>query len=78
MPKRIAELEARVAALEAGKAAHPAPGPTDCVKCHATMVVVSEAPHPTTGAFGHQEHSLRCDNCGNISTRRFIPGEGYR
>lgn len=78
LPKRIAELEARIAALETMKATQAAPGATDCPLCGAKMTVTKESPDGPFAAFGHKRHHMRCDNCGHTTDRKFIPGEGYR
>ncbi|MBN9078547.1 MAG: hypothetical protein J0H84_20255 [Rhizobiales bacterium] len=78
MPKRLAELEARVSALETNKAAHLGPGPTTCVKCGAQMTVTDEVPDGHFAVFGHQRHKMKCDGCGHTTERKYIPGEGYR
>lgn len=77
LPKRVAELEARVKALEENRGAHVGPSPTDCPKCGARMRVKREDPHPTFDFAGLKVHVLKCDGCGNMATRNYKPGTGY-
>lgn len=78
LPKRLAELEARVAALESGgTAGRTAPGPRDCPLCGAVMVVTEEKNDPTFGPLGGKIHVMRCDGCESTVERAFEPGRGY-
>jgi len=77
LPKRVAEMEARLAALEGGSKSSRAPSATDCPKCHATMIVEAEDDDPIFGTFGMKQHILRCEVCGNRATRQFNPARGY-
>jgi hypothetical protein len=70
LPRRVADLEARLAALEG---ANPAPGRMPCAICGAALRVVSEAPHPQFGVFGQKVLALHCDACGADTTRDFDP-----
>jgi hypothetical protein len=76
LPKRLAELEARVKALEEAKGAAK-PNPRDCPICGARMTVVSETDHPTLGPVGVKVHAMRCDGCGNTASRNYSAGSGY-
>ena len=77
LPKRLAELEARVKALEAGKAAHARPRVNDCPQCGAVMMLTDETDHPHFGPMGVKVHSFKCDGCGRAATRDWTPGSGY-
>ena len=79
MPKRIAELEKRVAAMEetAANRSSQAPGPSDCPICGTVMKVVSEQPDPDFDFAGYKTHGLKCPECGNTANRQYKPGEGY-
>lgn len=72
LPARVAVLEARIAALEAG---NPAPGQMPCTICGATLRVTAEAPHPQMGVFGLKVLTLHCDGCGQDTTRDFDPSK---
>lgn len=76
LPKRLAELEARVRALEIGSKTAAGPGPRDCPMCGAVMRVEQEAAHRRFDAL--KIHRLVCDGCGNKAERIFQPGKGYR
>jgi hypothetical protein len=76
LPKRLAELEARVKALEESKGA-ATPHPKDCPMCGARMSVLSEQPHPQFGPVGILIHKMKCDGCGNTALRDYSPGKGY-
>ncbi len=79
MPKRVAELEARVQKLEAEKAAAP-PKPTgrECPMCGAEMKVLAETGHPQFSFAGVKVHTMKCDVCEHTASRDFTPGKGYR
>ena len=78
LPKRLAELEARVKALESG-AGRPsqAPGPRDCAKCGAVMRVTDERSDQTFGRHGVVVHVMACDNCGHTTERKYSARQGY-
>lgn len=76
LPKRLAELEARVRALETGSKAAIGPGPKDCPTCGAVMRVEQEAAHSTFDVL--KVHHMVCDGCGGKAERIFQPGKGYR
>jgi copper chaperone CopZ len=78
LPRRLAELEARVKALERGQARpKDALGPKDCPICGAVMSVVEETDDPNFGPMGVKIHRMHCDNCGQNAKRQFEPGKGY-
>ena len=78
LPKRLAELEARVKALETGSASKlVSPGPKDCPLCGAVMSVTKESPHEHLGPAGVKTHTMQCDGCGNTAERMYQPGKGY-
>jgi hypothetical protein len=78
LPKRVAELERKVQALEAASAAKAAaPAGKECPICGATMKVLGEFPHPTFDFAGHKIHQMKCEQCGHESQRDFTPGKGY-
>lgn len=70
LPKRVKELEERVAALEAKPAAKPAEA---CPLCDAPMKVTAVEDDPTFGVFGVKEHTLTCSSCGHVETRQIDP-----
>lgn len=76
LPKRIAEIEARVKSLEDSKGSAK-PHPKDCPICGARMSVTSEHNHPVFGPVGILIHKMKCDGCGNTAERDFSPGRGY-
>lgn len=76
LPKRVAELEAKVATLEAKLGGPTVPAGLRCPICGETMRVVSERPHPTFGVMGHKVHDTECPN-GHKSSRDYTPGKGY-
>ncbi len=78
LPKRLAELEARVKALESGQAQHAGPTPNECPTCGAVMPLIAERDDPTFGRVGLKQHVFRCDNCGGERTRQWSPEKGYR
>jgi hypothetical protein len=75
-PKRVAELERKVAQLEE-KSTSKAPLGRDCPICGATMKVLSEKPHPMFGFGGIKIHQMKCPECDNETQRSFEPGKGY-
>jgi transposase len=79
LPKRVAELERKLAALESA-ASDIAAKPTgkECPICGATMKVVKETPHPDFAFAGMKVHRMRCGECGEETNRDFEPGKGYR
>jgi hypothetical protein len=57
LPKRVAELERKVAALETTASAKAAaPTGKECPICGATMKVGKETPHHEFGTFGVRVH----------------------
>ena len=77
LPRRLAEVEARVKALEATGAGRTGPKPNECPACAAIMVFVEEKPDPIYGVMGVMRHVLRCDGCGQTLEREYTPGKGY-
>lgn len=67
LPKRVKELEERVAALEARPAAKPAEA---CPLCDAAMKVTAVDEDPIFGVFGQQRHTLTCVGCGHSEERK--------
>jgi hypothetical protein len=76
LPKRLAELEARVKVLEEVKGAAK-PNPRDCPMCGARMSVIAERKHPQLGPVGVLVHDMKCDGCGNTTERQYSAGKGY-
>ena len=74
LPKRVKELEERIAALEGRP---KAPAAEACPHCGAPMTVTASRPDPMFGTFGVQEQTLACSNagCGNIEHRQFDPNK---
>jgi hypothetical protein len=79
LPKRLAELEARVKVLETGCASAPSPPPgaKDCPLCGAVMRVTAERPHVHFGPQGMKTHTMLCDGCGHTAERMYSPAKGY-
>jgi C4-type Zn-finger protein len=69
LPQRLAELEARVTALE-GKAR---PSRAQCPICHATMKTTAVAPDPIFGQMGVQRHTMVCPECQHTENRQVDP-----
>jgi hypothetical protein len=79
LPKRVADLERKVAALETvSLAAAAKPTGKECPICGATMKVIKETPDPDFAIAGMKVHEMRCDECGEQTTRTFEPSKGYR
>jgi hypothetical protein len=76
LPKRLAELEARVAALEKG-AQKPANGAAECPKCGGAMTFQGEHAHRAFGAAGVKSRTFHCDHCGLDAERNWSPAKGY-
>lgn len=77
LPKRLADLEARVKAMEAAGGGRAGPRANECPACGATMVFVEEKPDTIYGAAGGMTHLLRCDGCGRTAERAYNPAKGY-
>lgn len=77
LPKRLAELEARVATLEKSAGKPNAAGAEACPKCGATLSLQEELPHPTFGRMGVKRRVFLCDACGRQAERDWSPGKGY-
>jgi hypothetical protein len=74
LPEQVDALQARVAALEAELQKRPSL--ERCPICSAgDLKVTSVNPHPTLGAVGIQERTMRCDNadCGHTEKRIHDP-----
>lgn len=79
LPKRVAELERKVAALETvASAAAAKPTGKECPICGATMKVIKEIPDPHFAFAGMKVHQMQCNECGEQTTRTFEPGKGHR
>jgi len=76
LPKRLAELEARVKALEQGATTAKSDA-LDCPRCGARLTFVSESPHHIFGDMGLKVRHLRCDGCGYEATREWSQAKGY-
>jgi hypothetical protein len=77
MPKRVAELERQVAALQKNTATAQPTG-RECPICGSTMKVLKESPHPEFDFAGLKVHEMECPECGNKTSRDFQPGKGYQ
>lgn len=76
LPKRLRDLEERVAKLEGRPAAKPADA---CPICGEAMKVTASRPHPLWGSMaGIKEQTLTCTSpdCGHTDTREFDPAKG--
>lgn len=79
LPKRVAELERKVQALETAAGAKVAtPAGNECPICCVTMKVVKETADPNFAFAGVKVHQMVCGGCGEQTTRTFEPGKGYR
>lgn len=79
LPKRVTELEQKVAALEEAAAkGKAAPTGRECPLCGTDMKVVQERPHRSFAFAGLKTHVLECPACGNKAERDFKPGQGYQ
>lgn len=82
LPKRLAELERRVNDLEdkLGQATTTPQIPEArlCPLCGATMSIIKETAHPTFDFAGLKIHHMECPECGNIASRDYRPGKGYK
>jgi hypothetical protein len=76
LPKRLAELESRVAALEKG-AKKPANGATECPQCGGELAFKGERPDPTFGRMGVKLRSFHCDKCKIDADRQWSAAKGY-
>lgn len=70
LPKRLKDLEERVAALEA-KPAKPVGEP--CPLCDEPLKVTAVEDDPTFGVMGVTRHTLTCSGCGHVETRQVDP-----
>ena len=70
LPKRLKELEDRVAALEGKPAAKAAEA---CPLCEAPMKVTRVEDDPVFGVMGLKEHTLSCTACPHTETRQVDP-----
>ena len=78
LPKRMAEVESRLKALEErGAQKAPAPSALACPLCGGEMKVTSESPHPEFDFAGLKVHAVECPTCGHKTQRDFQPGKGY-
>lgn len=79
-PKKIQDLEARMAALETAASAQRAlpkiPAAKACPMCGAEMKVTAERPHPSFAFAGVKLHDMAC-SCGHKTERLFDPSKGY-
>jgi hypothetical protein len=76
LPKRLAALEDRVAALETKAGRNTGPAALECPICGGAMRVVAESAHVHFGSMGMKTHAMEC-SCGHKTTRDYVPGEGY-
>ncbi|QGY06409.1 hypothetical protein MMSR116_29295 [Methylobacterium mesophilicum SR1.6/6] len=74
LPKRVKELEERVAALEGRP---KAPAADACPLCGEPMKVTASGADPLWGTFGVQQRTLTCTNaeCGHTEKREFDPNK---
>jgi hypothetical protein len=81
LPKRIAEIERRLEALENQAMLKTGPQKPPlamiCPICGGTMKVTEENPHPLLGVTGLKILSMTCEACGNKTERDFDPATGY-
>jgi hypothetical protein len=74
LPEQVAALQARVSALEVDLQKRPSL--ERCPICSAgDLKVTGVNPHPSLGAVGIQERTMRCDNaaCGHTEKRIHDP-----
>jgi len=81
LPKRMAALEAEVAALKeqanAKPLAKPTPAALVCPFDGETMKVMQERNHPEFGFAGLKVHIVECPSCNHRFDRMFDPRKGY-
>jgi C4-type Zn-finger protein len=78
LPKRVAELELKVAELQENATTKFAtPTGRECPICGATMKVLSESAHPDFGFSSLTIHRMKCLECEHETSRSFEPGKGY-
>ena len=70
LPKRVEELERRLAAIEA---APKKPADPECPLCHAPMKVTKVEPHRVFGPMGVQNHTYACTACNHKEERKIDP-----
>jgi hypothetical protein len=76
LPKRLAELEARVAALEKG-AGKPVNAATICPACALPLAFTSEQDDRIFGAHGVKIRKFHCTSCNRDSERQWSARDGY-
>jgi hypothetical protein len=55
----------------------PVPSARICPLCDSEMKVIKERPHEQFAFAGKKTHDLKCEGCGNLAERDFMPGKGY-
>ena len=73
LPKRVEELEARIAALEKALATPASKTGPKCPLCGERMKTTRVQDHPQFGVFGHKLHTLACAGCGHEESRKVVP-----
>jgi uncharacterized protein with PIN domain len=76
-PRRIDDLEKRVAALEAGATKSKAPAALQCPVCGGELKITDEREHDQFGFAGLKVHKMTCTKCGKTVERNYQPGKGY-
>lgn len=77
-PNEACGRQVQPAPVAQGTRAQAIPAARVCPLCQDEMKVMRETPHPHFAFAGVKVHHLKCQGCGNETTRDFRPSEGYR
>lgn len=77
LPRRVSELESRLAELEGIPPTSAPLSKYSCDNCFSPMNVIGEEKLDKLDVFGQVVRTLECYNCGFVTKKMYTGDEGY-
>ena len=77
LPRRVSELEARIAQMEGQPTIEAKPSSYRCDNCFSQMHIIREERLDRLDVHSQAVHTLECFECGHVTKKMFTPSDGY-